>query len=254
MQEEQRSRSGERRSDVLIIVPVLNEAEALPSVLGDLRRESPCSDVVVVNDGSTDRTAAVAREAGFRVLDMCFNLGIGGAMQAGFKYAVERGYAIAVQLDGDGQHPADQIDKIVAPVRDSGCDMAIGSRFLEDNGYEGDPWRRRGTRFLSRICTLASGQRITDATSGFRAFGPRALSYFVARYPADYPEPETIVLLSRRGMRVCEVPVEMRARQGGKSSISGIGGVYYMAKVTLALLIAVFKREPDSTSTREAAA
>lgn len=236
---------GRRCSDVLVIIPVLNEAEALPTVLDELRRQAPFCDVVVVNDGSTDQTAAVARAAGFRVLDMLFNLGVGGAVQAGFKYALERGYSIAVQLDGDGQHPADQIEKLVAPVRADECDMALGSRFLEDNGYEGGAWRRVGTRFLSWICALVTGQRITDATSGFRAFGPRALRYLASYYPADYPEPEAVVLLGRRGLRIREVPVHMRPRQGGRSSLGGIAGMYYMAKVTLALLIAVFKEGPD---------
>jgi hypothetical protein len=123
--------------------------------------------------------------------------------------------------------------------------MAIGSRFLEQNGYDGSGWRRRGTRFLSWICTVATGQRITDATSGFRAFGPGALAYLAAYYPADYPEPEAIVLLGRRGLRVREVPVSMRLRQGGRSSIAGAGGIYYMAKVTLALLVSVFKEGPS---------
>lgn len=234
-----------RLSDVLVIVPVLNEAEALPAVLDDLRHAPSCCDVVVVNDGSTDRTAAVARDAGFRVLDMCFNLGIGGAVQAGFKYALERGYSIAVQLDGDGQHPASEIERLVAPVRAGECDMTIGSRFLESNGYAGSDWRRRGTRFLSWICTLAAGSPISDATSGFRAFGPRAMQYLAAYYPADYPEPEAIVLLGRQGMRIREVPVAMRPRQGGRSSITGVNAIYYMAKVTLALLISVFKEGPE---------
>jgi len=231
-------------SEVLVIVPVLNEAEALPYVLDDLRQHAPFCDVVVVNDGSTDDTGAVARRAGVPVVDLCFNLGIGGAVQAGFKYALEHSYGIAVQMDGDGQHPADQIETLVAPVRAGECDMTVGSRFLDSGDYQGSAWRRRGTAFLSLICRLATGQRITDATSGFRAFGPRALRYFGGHYPSDYPEPESIVLLSRRGLRVCEVSVHMRARQGGKSSISGLNAVYYMAKVTLALLIAVLKEGP----------
>ena len=238
--------AGER---VLIIVPAHNEAEALPDVLDQLRRHAPAYDVVVINDGSTDATARVAREAGIRVLDMCFNLGIGGAVQAGFKYALERGYGIAVQMDADGQHVADQIERIVAPVRAGECELCIGSRFLEDVEYDGSFWRRLGTRYLSRICSLVTGRRITDATSGFRAVGPRALRYLAWHYPADYPEAESIVLLSRGGLSIREVAVRMRPRQAGRSSISGMVTVYYMAKVTLSLLLAAFKEGPARQTT-----
>jgi glycosyltransferase involved in cell wall biosynthesis len=237
------------RSDTIVIVPARNEAAALGGVLAELRQHAPHCDVVVVNDGSTDETASIARSAGCPVLDLCFNVGIGGAVQAGFKYALERGYPYAVQLDGDGQHPPEEIDALLAPVRAGECEMAIGSRFLAGGGYEGSGWRRAGTRFLSWVCRLLTGQRFTDATSGFRAFGPRALRYLASCYPADYPEPEAIVLLCRRGLPVREVAVRMRPRAAGRSSISGPLTVYYMAKVSLSLLLAVFKEG----STRPAA-
>jgi glycosyltransferase involved in cell wall biosynthesis len=230
-----------QRAGALVLVPVYNEAEALPALLQELREEAPSCDVLVINDGSADESAEVARRAGVPVVDLCLNLGIGGAMQAGFKYALEHGYGIAVQVDGDGQHLPGEIEKIVAPVRAGECEMAIGSRFL-DAGHDGDFLRRQGTRLLSWLCTVFTGQRITDATSGFRAYGPRALRYLSAYYPSDYPEPEAIVLLRRRGLAIKEVPVRMRARQGGRSSISGFLAVYYMAKVSLALLLAVFKQ------------
>ncbi|MCH8994164.1 MAG: glycosyltransferase family 2 protein [Chloroflexi bacterium] len=230
---------------MLVIVPAHNEAESLGEVLAELRQQPGDYDVLVVNDGSTDETAAVAREAGYPVLDMCFNLGIGGAVQAGFKYALERGYEIAVQLDGDGQHPPDQLEALIAPVRAGECEMSIGSRFLDGGDYEGSLSRRMGTRILSGICMLVTGRRITDATSGFRAFGPRALRYLASFYPADYPEPEAIVLLSRRGLTIREVSVRMRPRKAGRSSISGLGSVYYMAKVSLSLLLAVLKEGPS---------
>lgn len=232
------------RDRALVIVPAHNEAAALPDVLEELRQHGSGYDVVVINDGSTDATARVAREAGFRVIDMCFNLGIGGAVQAGFKYALDRGYSIAVQMDGDGQHPADQIERIIAPVRAGACELCIGSRFLEHTDYEGSFWRRLGTRYLSRVCTMVTGQRITDATSGFRAVGPRALRYLAWHYPADYPEPESIVLLSRHGLPIQEVPVQMRPRLAGKSSISGVATLFYMAKVSLSVLLAVVKEGP----------
>jgi glycosyltransferase involved in cell wall biosynthesis len=230
--------TGER---VLIIVPAHNEADALPAVLADLRAAVPAYEVVVVNDGSVDGTGEIARRAGYRVLDMAFNLGIGGAVQAGFKYAAERGYDIAVQMDADGQHLADQIELLLAPVRAGDCDLCIGSRFLGETPYDGSALRRAGTRYLSGVCALVTRQHITDATSGFRAYGPRAVRYLASYYPADYPEPETIVLLNRRRMTIREVAVRMRARQGGRSSISGLSTVYYMAKVSLSLFLAVFK-------------
>ncbi len=239
------ARKRARAGAALVIVPAHNEAESLGEVLAELRQHARDYDVLVVNDGSTDETAVVAREAGYPVLDMCFNLGIGGAVQAGFKYALEHGYKIAVQLDGDGQHPPDQLEALVAPVRAGECEMSIGSRFLGAGDYEGSLSRRMGTRILSRICMLVTGRRITDATSGFRAFGPGALRYLASFYPADYPEPEAIVLLSRRGLPIREVSVRMRPRQAGRSSISGLGSVYYMAKVSLSLLLAVVKEGPS---------
>ncbi len=239
-----------RRNDVLVIVPVHNEALSLGAVLSELRAQAPDCDVVVVNDGSTDATPEVARAAGVPVIDLCFNLGIGGAVQAGFKYALERDYPIVVQLDGDGQHLPEEIAALIAPVRAGQCEMSIGSRFTGGRGdYDGSALRRLATNVLSRICGAVTGQRFTDATSGFRAYGPRALRYLAAYYPADYPEPEAIVLLSRRGLAIREVPVRMRARQGGRSSISGTRIVYYMAKVTLSLLLAAFKEGPARQTT-----
>lgn len=232
------------RGDVLVIVPVHNEAEALGGALADLREHAPACAVLVVDDGSTDETAAIARAAGAPVLHLAINVGVGGAVQAGFRYALERGYDYAVQFDGDGQHPAGEIEALLAPVRAGECEMAIGSRFLAGPAYEGSVWRALGTRLLSTICRLVTGLRITDATSGFRAYGPQALRYLATYYPADYPEPESVVLLSRRGMAVREIAVSMRPRQGGRSSIGGLGAAYYMAKVSLSLLLAVFKEGP----------
>ena len=238
------------RSDVLVIVPARNEADCIAGVLSDLRQHCPDCDVIVINDASTDATADVARAVGVRVIDLCFNLGIGGAVQAGFKYAAEHGYRIALQFDGDGQHAAPQVASLIAPVRAGDCEMAIGSRFMNGGDvYDGSGYRRAGTRALSWLCSRITGQRITDATSGFRAFGPRALRYLAAYYPSDYPEPEAIVLLSRRGLAIREVPVQMRPRKTGQSSISGTRTVYYMAKVSLSLLLAAFKEGPARQAT-----
>jgi len=234
-----------RTSDVLVVVPVHNEASSIADVLRELRALTPSYDVVVVNDGSTDTTAEVARANGIQVIDLCFNVGIGGAVQTGFKYALERGYQIVVQLDGDGQHLAEEIGTLIEPVRSGHCEMSIGSRFLPGSAeYDGSAVRRFATKALSVFCGALSGQQITDATSGFRAYGARALRYLASYYPADYPEPEAIVLLSRRNLPICEVPVRMRLRQGGQSSIRGARTLYYMTKVTLSLLLAAFKEGP----------
>ncbi len=232
-------------SEVLVVVPVHNEASSIGAVLSELRAHAPACDVIVINDGSTDATADVARANGVRVIDLCFNVGIGGAVQTGFKYALDRDYKIVVQLDGDGQHLAEEISALIEPVRAGRCEMSIGSRFIAGSAeYDGSAVRRFATRLLSAFCSALSGQPITDATSGFRAYGPRALRYLAAYYPADYPEPEAIVLLSRRNLPICEVPVRMRVRQGGQSSIRGTRTVYYMMKVTLSLLLAAFKKGP----------
>jgi len=233
--------AGSRR---LVIIPAFNEARSLPGVLREVRAAAPDFDVLVVNDGSADATSEIARSEGCGVLDLCFNLGIGGAVQAGFKYAVEGGYDVAVQVDGDGQHPADQIEALSRPILEGGFDMAVGSRYLVPGRYEGGLLRRLGNAVLSRMCSLLCGQRVTDSTSGFRAFSARALAYLAHRYPTDYPEPESIVLLARRGMRITEMPVKMRERQYGRSSITGLRPLYYMIKVGLALVLDVIKEAP----------
>lgn len=230
----------------LVIVPAFNEEASLRLVLSELCDHVPDFDVVVVNDGSTDATAAIARETGCPVLDLPFNLGIGGAVQTGFRYAIERDYSVAVQVDSDGQFPIDQIQRLAGLVLDEGWDMVIGSRNLTHTSYDGSLSRRIGNLVLSRLCSVLTGQKITDSTSGFRAYSRRALEYLVDYYPTDYPEPEAIVFLARRGFRVREETVNMRPRQGGASSIGGVKPLYYMLKVTLALMLNVFKEKPKA--------
>jgi len=239
--EDRHTPAGLRR---LVIIPAYNEARSLPDVVREVKAAAPGFDLLVVNDGSTDETSEVARSEGCVILDLCFNLGIGGAVQAGFKYAVERGYDVAVQVDGDGQHPADQIEALSRPILEEGCDLAVGSRYLAPGRYEGGRLRRLGNAVLSRMCSLLSGQRVTDSTSGFRAYSARALAYLAHRYPADYPEPESIVLLARQGMRIREVPVRMRERRYGRSSITGVRPLYYMTKVGVALVLDTVKEAP----------
>ena len=196
------------------------------------------------------RRGRLRASLGVPVLDLCFNLGIGGAVQTGFKYALEQGYDAAVQVDSDGQFPPDRIASLVALVLDEGWDMVIGSRYAAASGYEGSALRRLGNFILSKIAGMFSGQKVTDATSGFRAYSRRALEYLASYYPADYPEPESIVFLSKQGLRICEVPVEMRPRQGGVSSIGGLRPLSYMSKVSLALTLNALKEKPFPTAER----
>ncbi len=238
------------RVNALLIVPAFNEEASLRLVLQELGEVAPQFDVVVVNDGSSDETGDIARALDVPVLDLCFNLGIGGAVQTGFKYALQQGYDAAVQVDSDGQFPPDRIASLVALVLDEGWDMVIGSRYLAEPGYEGSPLRRLGNYILSKIAGLFSRQRVTDATSGFRAYSRRALEYLASYYPPDYPEPESIVFLARQGLRIREEPVAMRARQGGVSSIGGLRPLSYMGKVSLALTLNALKEKPFPTAER----
>ncbi len=229
----------------LVIVPAYNEAQRIAATIEELRAEAPGWDVLVVNDASEDRTALLARGAGARCLALPVHLGIGGAVQAGFRWAVERGYDVAVQCDGDGQHPARFVEDVARPVLDGECDLAIGSRFLP--GADGDrstPLRRLGIDLLGLLIRALFGQRITDCTSGFRAFDRRLLHAFALHYPLDYPEPEVCGLALASGLRVSEVPVAMRARLGGRSSISGLDGALYLVKVGVALVLSRLRTLP----------
>lgn len=227
----------------LVIVPAFNEAATIAATIADIRAGFPEAAIVVVNDGSRDGTAQVARSAGVAVLDLACNLGIGGSVQAGLKYAVRRGYDIAVQVDGDGQHPAVQIPRLIAPILNGQADVVIGSRFLPGSeGFRTTRERRAGIFLFRLLNRLFIRQEITDATSGFRAFNRESQLVLAESYPRDYPEPEAVVLLARRGFRLLEVPVTMRERQGGASSIHGWRAYYYMIKVILALSIEMLRK------------
>lgn len=229
---------------VLIIIPAYNEQESILSTVEKIR--SYGYDYVVVNDGSKDDTLRICRENDVNVLDLPQNLGIGGAVQAGHKYAQRYDYDIDVQVDGDGQHDPSFIPCLVELVR-SGVDLAIGSRFLEKSGgFQSTFMRRVGITWLSFLIRLFTGKRITDPTSGFRACGRRAIGLFCESYPADYPEPESIARAIRAGLEVGEVPVSMLERQGGVSSIGGLSSVYYMIKVSLAIWIACWSSRRGS--------
>lgn len=225
---------------VLIVIPAYNEADNILNTVRGVVEHG--YDYIVVNDGSRDATLDVCRLNGLNVLDLPMNLGIGGAVQAGHKYAQRFGYDIDIQLDGDGQHDPAYLDALVREVA-SGADLVIGSRFLEKtDGFQSTFMRRVGITWLSAMLKLCTGRRVSDPTSGFRACGRRAIDLFCASYPVDYPEPESIAVAIKSGLFVKEVSVEMRERQGGTSSIGGLSSVYYMLKVSLAILIASVSR------------
>ena len=223
---------------VLIVVPVYNEENAIAEVLGSLLAIG--YEVLVVDDCSTDESAKVVSQ--FKQVAMvqhAYNLGIGGAVQTGIKYAHKYGYDVVVQFDGDGQHLAQEIPVIIEPIEHDFADLVIGSRFVSNKSLFRSSWCRRfGIRVLSNIITFLTKTKVCDVTSGFRAYGPRTISYLAKYYPTDYPEPETIICAAKNGMRIYEVPVSMQERQGGESSITGLLSIYYMIKVSFSLFIA----------------
>jgi hypothetical protein len=228
----------------IAIVPALNEEAAVAGVIDELRAFDPGLVIVVVDDGSVDRTAAVAAARGARVLRLPFNLGIGGAVQTGFRYAFERGYDIAVRVDGDGQHDPSQLSLVLEPVLRGEADIVVGSRFAggDLDGYRSSRPRRVGIRLLASVVSRIVGQRVTDTTSGFQALNREGIALFARDYPHDYPEVEATVLVFRHRLRLREVPVSMRERGGGRSSITTLRSVYYMVKVLLAIFVGLFRR------------
>jgi glycosyltransferase involved in cell wall biosynthesis len=224
------------------IVPAHDEEDCIAGVVREIRAFDPGLEVVVVDDGSRDGTAAVAAAAGARVVRLPFNLGIGGAVQTGFRYALEHGFELAVRLDGDGQHDPRELPRLLEPVLAGEADIAVGSRFTGAGGYRPPLARTLGIRLFARLVSLLVRQRVTDTTSGFQALNRRAIALFAADYPHDYPEVEATVMVVRHRLRLREVPVVMRSRVAGRSSIAGFGSVYYMAKVLLALFVGLFRR------------
>ena len=227
----------------LAVVPAYNEEAAIGGVIAELRAFDPGLDIVVVSDGSLDGTAAAAEEAGARVLRLPFNLGIGGAVQTGFRYGWENGYELVVRCDGDGQHVPAELGKVIAPVLAGDADIAIGSRFVGSESYRSSASRRVGIRLLALIVSTIARQKVTDTTSGFQALNRRALGLFAADYPHDYPEVEGMVMTIKHRLRLVEVPVEMREREHGRSSITALRSIYYMAKVLVALFVGLFRRD-----------
>ena len=236
----QASPTGLRR---VAIVPAHNEEGSIGGVVREIRAFDPGLEVVVIDDGSVDRTAALAAEAGAHVVRLPFNLGIGGAVQTGYRYAFEHGFDVAVQVDGDGQHDPRELPGLLEPLLAGEADIVVGSRFAARDGHYRAPLARGlGIRLFARIVSLLVGQRVTDTTSGFQAVNRRGIALFAADYPHDYPEVEATVMVHRHRLRLKEVPVRMRERAAGASSITALRSVYYTAKVLLALFVGLFRR------------
>jgi glycosyltransferase involved in cell wall biosynthesis len=224
------------------IVPALNEEGSIVSVIEGIRAFDSGFEIVVVADGSTDRTPQMAEAAGATVLRLPFNLGIGGAVQTGFRYAYENGFQLAVRLDGDGQHDPQELPSILAPVLADEADICVGSRFAGEASFRSTRSRRLGIRILAQAVSLLVRRRLTDPTSGFQALNRHAIRLFAADYPHDYPEVEATVMCFRHKLRLVEAPVRMRERSSGSSSITALRSIYYMVKVLLAIFVGVFRR------------
>lgn len=232
---------------VLIVIPCYNEEASLPTLLPELLStklpDGYQMEAAVVNDCSKDNTVAVARRHKATVLDLPVNLGIGGAVQTGIRYARDNGFDLAIQLDGDGQHPPRELHKLISYHDETGANIVIGSRFLEKEGFQSSFVRRLGINYFHWVNRLMTGLAIYDSTSGFRLFDRKAIELAAANYPDEYPEPESLVVFSKAGLKVAEVPVIMAERQGGQSSIRSFGSLYYCFKVSLAMFFS-FIRKP----------
>ena len=226
----------------LVVIPALDEEESLPRILEETRRAAQGYDFLVIDDGSRDRTAEVARARGIPVVRHPFNLGVGAALQTGFRWALEHGYSIVIQLDADGQHDPQFLDALVAPLRDGACDVTIGSRYVSASAYRAPFFRRLGMQLFQGVVRLALKQRITDTTSGFRAYGRSVMEVCQHDFPKDFPDAPLLIALARRGFRLCEVPVQMRERQAGTSFYTLGKSLYYPYKNLLASLMAWIQR------------
>ena len=222
---------------VLVIVPAYNERDNIQKVIDDVEKSAPFVDYVVINDCSTDDTKKVLKKGQANFIDLPVNLGIGGGVQTGYRYALDNGYDIAIQFDGDGQHDASYIKRLIEPLENGQADIAIGSRFVEKEGFQSSALRRAGIKFLSALIRMLCGVKVHDVTSGMRAVNRKVIREFAQNYAQDYPEPEAILSSGLKGVTIVEVPVKMHERQNGTSSINAVKSVYYMIKVSLALII-----------------
>lgn len=248
----------EKKIKVLIIIPAYNESENIEQVIDHLISQASQYDYLIVNDGSTDTTLNICEKKAYQYINLPINLGIGGAVQAGYVYAAKNNYDIAVQMDGDGQHDIAYLGDMLKPLMADEADVVIGSRFIKKEGFQSSKTRRAGISILSFLIKMTTGRKIIDVTSGYRAVNKKFIGIYAKDYPTDYPEPEAIVTAVMHRGRVMEVPVQMRAREGGKSSITFRKSIYYMIKVTLAILVCRlsygFRRAkvvPESVETKE---
>ena len=228
----------------LAIIPAYNEETTIGQVVAEIHASLPEADVVVINDGSADGTSRAASDSGAAVVNLPFNMGIGAAVQAGYKYAEQGGYDIAAQVDGDGQHDPSELMKIIEQVKAGKADIVVGSRFLGGDGFKSTAMRRVGISSFARVLSVITGGRLTDPTSGFRACNGKMIRLFAQEYPEDYPEVESLLLAHLAGLRISEAPVKMRARGGGRSSITPVKSVYYMIKVMMVLFIWLVRKKP----------
>ncbi len=222
---------------ILIIIPAYNESENIENVIKNLHANNALVDYVIINDCSKDNTKELCQEKGFNIVNLPVNLGIGGGVQTGYLYAYENGYDIAIQMDGDGQHNPAYINSVIEPIIKGEADIAIGSRFVTKEGFQSTGLRRFGISLLSTVIRICSGVVVKDVTSGFRAVNREFIKYYADNYAQDYPEPEAIVAAAMQGCRIKEVPVIMEERQGGTSSITALKSVYYMMKVSMAIVL-----------------
>ncbi|HES3852912.1 TPA: glycosyltransferase family 2 protein [Streptococcus pyogenes] len=225
----------------LIIIPAYNESSNIVNTIRTIESDAPDFDYIIIDDCSTDNTLAICQKQGFNVISLPINLGIGGAVQTGYRYAQRCGYDVAVQVDGDGQHNPCYLEKMVEVLVQSSVNMVIGSRFITKEGFQSSFARRIGIKYFTWLIALLTGKKITDATSGLRLIDCSLIERFANHYPDDYPEPETVVDVLVSHFKVKEIPVVMNERQGGVSSISLTKSVYYMIKVTLAILVVRLK-------------
>lgn len=226
----------------IIIIPAYNESANIVKTINAIRRSAEDFDYVIINDCSTDETRDICETNHFNIINLPINLGIGGAVQTGYRYAYEEGYDIAVQVDGDGQHDPSFLNRMAEYMESSGSDMIIGSRFINKEGFQSSGTRRIGIKYFMILIQILTGNKITDPTSGLRMVNRSVMKMFAYDYPKDYPEPESVVKVLRKGKKVDEIPVIMKAREGGVSSISPRKSVYYMLKVSLAILIECIRK------------
>lgn len=226
----------------IVIIPAYNEEGGIVKTVTDVMENAKDFDYVVINDCSKDNTLEICHEHNFNVVNLPVNMGIGGGVQAGYMYAYRNGYDIAVQFDGDGQHNASYLDSMSKKLVEENLDMVIGSRYIEKEGFQSSGMRRMGIKYFTGLIKLLTGKKITDPTSGMRMINRKIMKQFSEEYPKDYPEPESIVTILKEGAKVEEIPVKMNAREEGVSSISPSKSIYYMVKVSIAVLIAAIRK------------